>query len=241
MTFESATYSNPAYLAYNVIGWNSYYGTLYTELSEIFQEPYATTLPPLFDGTNDAATINNACPTTLEELMQPGLVDEILADITHPFMVAAQDNDVYQWIPEVPVEMYYCTQDEQVFYQNALTADTWMTENGGSMRTATNSAPTTTGNAPDWPFLVDPLDPIKWRNVPPMSMNMTLQISGCFQILQPTSSHVKMDAHDVVDVRSLTSTVIKQGVGSRLEVRVPAGMWLVVANGFGPQALLIAQ
>ena len=32
-TFDFASYSNPAYLAYNVIGWNSVYGTLYTDLS----------------------------------------------------------------------------------------------------------------------------------------------------------------------------------------------------------------
>ena len=138
LTFESATYSNPAYLAYNIIGWNSVYGNLYDELSEVFQEPYATTLPLLFDGTNDAGTINNACPATLEELMQPGLVETILNDPSHPFMVAATDNDVYQWVPEVPLEMYYCTQDEQVFYQNALLADEWMTANGSTSHDAVN-------------------------------------------------------------------------------------------------------
>ncbi len=138
LTFESATYSNPAYLAYNVIGWNSYYGTLYTELSEIFQEPYATTLPPLFDGTHSAEVINAACPPTLEELVQPGLIEGILSDPSHPFMVAAQENDVYNWVPEVPVEMLYCTLDEQVFYQNALVAYSWMAEAGSTTATATN-------------------------------------------------------------------------------------------------------
>ena len=65
-------------------------------------------------------TINNACPPTLDALMQPGLVDEILGNPYHPFMIAAQDNDVYEWVPFVPIEMYYCTLDEQVFYQNTL-------------------------------------------------------------------------------------------------------------------------
>ena len=137
-TFEFETYSNPAYLAYNVIGWNSVYGTLYDDLSEVFQEPYASTMLDLFDGTNDAETINNACPSTLEEFLQPGLVEEIQNDPMHPFHLAALDNDVYQWIPEAPVEMYYCTQDEQVFYQNALVADAWMTENGSTLHSSTN-------------------------------------------------------------------------------------------------------
>lgn len=146
LTFESATYSNPAYLAYNIIGWNSVYGNLYDELSEVFQEPYATTLPLLFDGTNDAGTINNACPATLEELMQPGLVETILNDPTHPFMLAAMDNDVYQWVPEVPVDMYYCTEDEQVFYQNALLANEWMTANGSTSHDAVNLGAYNHGN-----------------------------------------------------------------------------------------------
>ena len=81
-TFEFETYSNPAYLAYNVIGWNSVYGTLYDDLSEVFQEPYASTMLDLFDGTNNAETINNACPSTLEEFVQPNLLDDIFNNPT---------------------------------------------------------------------------------------------------------------------------------------------------------------
>ena len=62
LTFDATSYSNPAYLAYNVVGWNSVYGTLYEDLDEVFQEPYASTMLDLLDGTHDAATINNACP-----------------------------------------------------------------------------------------------------------------------------------------------------------------------------------
>jgi hypothetical protein len=244
LTFESATYSNPAYLAYNVLGWNSYYGTLYTELSEIFQEPYATTLPPLFDGTNDAATINNACPATLEELMQPGLIDEILADPTHPFIVAAQDNDVYQWVPEVPVEMYYCTQDEQVFYQNALTADTWMTENGSTMHTATNLGAYDHGGCAGLAIFGGTL----WiqNQVEECATAVSESgLSGFKAFPNPASDVVTLlglNPTAAWSVRSITGAVTKQGQGSRLDVQdLPAGMWLVVADGFAPQVLSVAH
>jgi hypothetical protein len=244
LTFESSTYSNPAYLAYNVIGWNSYYGSLYNDISEIFQEPYASTLPPLFDGNNDAATINNACPATLEELMQPGLIGDILADPAHPFMVAAQDNDVYQWIPDVPVEMYYCTQDEQVFYQNALTADTWMTENGGTMHTATNLGAYDHGQCAGLAIFGGTL----W---------IQDQVEECATAVRETGlANFKAfpnPASDVVtlhgltpaaawSVRSMTGAVAKLGQGSRLDVQdLPAGMWLVVADGFAPQVLSVTH
>jgi len=43
-------------------------------------------------------------------------------------------------------------------------------------------------------------------------------------------------------VRSITGAVTKQGQGSRLDVQdLPAGMWLVVADGFAPQVLSVAH
>lgn len=134
-------YSNPAYLAYNVIGWNSYYGNLYDDLSEIFQEPYASLLPDLFDGETGANEINSQLPSTVADLVQPGILDEILENPDHPFMVAAQDNDVYEWIPEFDLQMYYCTEDEQVFYENAITAFNYMAESGAESVTSFNGGP----------------------------------------------------------------------------------------------------
>ena len=130
MIGASTTYSNPSYLAYNIIGWNSFYGTLYEDLSEIFQEPYASILPALFDGEHSSAEITAAMTPVIADLVQPGIIDEMLNDPDHPFMLAAMDNDVYQWIPETYMQLYYCTADEQVFYENALIAAEWMTENG---------------------------------------------------------------------------------------------------------------
>ena len=144
--FEFATYSNPAYLAYNIIGWNSYYGDLYEDLSEVFQEPYASDLPAMFDGETSGADINDYLPVLLEDLVQPGLIDEILANPDHPFNIAAQDNDVYEWVPEAPLKMYYCTEDEQVFYQNTLVAEAWMNENGALNVSTSNGGPVSHGD-----------------------------------------------------------------------------------------------
>ena len=138
---ESETYSNPAYIAYNIIGWNSYYGNLYQDLSEIFQKPYATGLPAMFDGETDAATINNYLPNSVSDLIQPGIMEEISTNPDHPFNLAAIENDVYKWVPESPMKMYYCTQDEQVFYQNALVAEEWMNANGATSVVTSNGGP----------------------------------------------------------------------------------------------------
>ena len=59
----------------------------------------------------------------------------------HPFFLALQANDVYQWVPESPLKMYYCTQDEQVFYDNALVAEAWMNDNGATEVSTVNGGP----------------------------------------------------------------------------------------------------
>ena len=242
LTFDADTYSNPAYLAYNVIGWNSVYGTLYDELSEVFQEPYATTLPPLFDGTNDAMTINNACPPTLDALMQPGLVDEILGNPYHPFMIAAQDNDVYEWVPFVPIEMYYCTLDEQVFYQNTLWADAWMSDNGGSFHQVVNLGAYDHGQCAGFAILGATL----WIEslVEECATDLTERIRPAVTMYpNPASDLVRMGStQGPWQLKSLTGAVQKEGQGNVVDVSdVAAGMWLLTVDGHAPAFLSVVH
>jgi len=136
-TFADENYSNPSYLAYTAFAWQSVYGNLYENPNEYFQEPYASELEGLLDGMTPAWEINAALPFYTADLVQPGLLDLLLNE-GEPFEAAASDNDVYEWVPEVPLRMYYCTEDEQVFYQNALDAEAYMTENGAESVEAIN-------------------------------------------------------------------------------------------------------
>ena len=43
--------------------------------------------------------------------------------------VAAQ-NDVHNWTPAMPLHMRYCTEDEEVWFQNAVSAFDWMSASG---------------------------------------------------------------------------------------------------------------
>ena len=243
-TFEFETYSNPAYLAYNVIGWNSVYGTLYDDLSEVFQEPYASTMLDLFDGTNDAETINNACPSTLEEFLQPGLVEEIQNDPMHPFQLAALDNDVYQWIPEAPVEMYYCTQDEQVFYQNALVADAWMTENGSTLHSSTNLGAYDHGQCAGLAIFGGTLW-IQARVEECATAIEEASMSALRMYPNPASERVTLVGVQATETWSLstwTGTLVRTGQGPALDVsNLPSGMWMVRVEGRKPALLSVTH
>ena len=243
-TFEFETYSNPAYLAYNVIGWNSVYGTLYDDLSEVFQEPYASTMLDLFDGTNDAETINNACPSTLEEFLQPGLVEQIQNDPMHPFQLAALDNDVYQWIPEAPVEMYYCTQDEQVFYQNALVADAWMTENGSTLHSSTNLGAYDHGQCAGLAIFGGTLW-IQDRVEECATALEEASMSALRMYPNPASERVTLVGVQATETWSLstwTGTLVRTGQGPAVDVsNLPSGMWMVRVEGRKPALLSVTR
>ena len=245
MTFEFDSYSNPAYLAYNVIGWNSYYGTLYEDLNEIFQEPYATELPLLFDGETDGDVINNACPSTLDSLLVPGLIDDILTDANHPFMVAAADNDVYDWVPQVPLEMYYCTEDEQVFYQNALVANDWMTNLGSTSHNATNLGAFDHGICAG----IAILQGTNW---------IQSQVETCATRVKESDGPSSMSlfpnpATDMVQVdgfQDLTpwgvvnqaGTLVTSGRGKQIDVAgIPSGLYILRAEGYEPTRFAVIR
>ena len=133
-------YSNPAYLAYILMAWQQTYGNLYVDLGEIFQEPYASGIAGYFDGQTEGGVINDYLDGPTANIVQEGALEGLMAE-DHPFFLAAQDNDLYQWVPESPLKMYYCTQDEQVFYDNALVAEAWMNDNGATAVTTVNGGP----------------------------------------------------------------------------------------------------
>ena len=71
------------------------------------------------------------------------LLDEVreavLSDPNHPINVALRDNDTYDWTPIAPTRIYYCTEDEQVFYENATFTEMVMKANGAENVISKNS------------------------------------------------------------------------------------------------------
>lgn len=140
-------YFTPAYIAYVALAYQEVYGTLYNDLSEMFKTPY---LPPIQQFRNEQITLfemnsalivslfSNAGAVRPKAMFVDSVLAALIADENHPLRVALRDNDVYDWAPQAPTRLYYCTQDEQVPYQNALFADSVMQENGAADLMAVN-------------------------------------------------------------------------------------------------------
>ena len=128
-------YSNPGYACYILFAMQRVYGNIYSSYDEILKSPYDTLIPPYFDGTYDMPIVNSLLPDTLSGFMQDSVLQNFRNDTvgkTHPIWQALIANDNYNWKPNFPVEMYYCTMDEQVDYHNALIAEDSMNARGAA-------------------------------------------------------------------------------------------------------------
>jgi hypothetical protein len=94
----------------------------------------------MFDGETTGEVINDFLAGPTVDIVQEGAL-EAMMDPSSAFFAAAQDNDLYQWVPESPVQMYYCTLDEQVFHENTLLTESWMNDNGASTVSSVNGGP----------------------------------------------------------------------------------------------------
>jgi len=134
-------YSNPGYVVYLLASYQLVYGNLYTTYADVLKFPYDTIVPPFFDGNNyslDMGDLNPLLPTQLEDLIEDTVLQNFNADTMHALWIALRDNDNYNWVPQRPVRMYYCTLDEQVHYTNALEAESYMVSNGAPDASASN-------------------------------------------------------------------------------------------------------
>lgn len=134
-------YSNPGYVIYLLISYQLAYGNLYSSLSDVIKSPYDTQVEPYFDGAQNQYNmdvVNNMLPNQLSDLLVDSVYFNIQNNPNHPIWINLQDNDTYDWAPQMPVRMYYCTGDEQVPYENSITALETMTANGAQDVDATN-------------------------------------------------------------------------------------------------------
>ena len=138
-------YSNPGYITYLLASYEMVYGNIFNTWSDVLYPPYDTLVPPYFSNNNttlDMGSLNNILPNDMSLLIRDTCMNNFRNDSVnknHPWWQALLDNDNYNWVPQKPVRMYYCTADEQVAYTNALSAESYMTANGAPSVEAINA------------------------------------------------------------------------------------------------------
>lgn len=137
--FQEGNATLPGYIAYTYISYNYVYG-LFDSLSQAFVAPYLEPIQRFADQETSLAEFNAELDQLLQDnsdrleaVFQDSIRNIIQSgDPTHPINIALADNDTYDWAPEEPTLIYYCTEDEQVPFRNALLADSVMQANGST-------------------------------------------------------------------------------------------------------------
>lgn len=130
--FALDTYSDPYYLAYVGLSYQSYYEEPGL-LTDFFNEPYASRIPSLFDGVKSGSDINAELTENIPALVKA----EVLTDFeTAPKLEALREkfeaNSLINWTPTLPIHMYHGDADMTIPLENSVVTYQNLLDNGAS-------------------------------------------------------------------------------------------------------------
>ena len=117
---DGAPHPNPFFAADILLAYQDAYGFA-TNISDFMRAPYATTVPPLFTGrTSSGDQINAALPASklTADMLVPTFYTAF-QNSTHPLRMKLAENNVSNWKPKAPIQMYHCAADDNVPYANS--------------------------------------------------------------------------------------------------------------------------
>ena len=119
------TLSVPSFMAN--VGY-AYALTYNEDIESVVNEPYATSLESLLDGSKTRVDIDSALTTITtgpEGLFNPIFVNQFFTNPDYWFKKAAQENNVHNWVPQTAVRLVHCQGDNVIPYAiSELTEET---------------------------------------------------------------------------------------------------------------------
>ncbi|MEO8960724.1 MAG: lipase family protein [Ginsengibacter sp.] len=117
---DTATYSAPSFLALIIKSYNNTYNWN-RPFSDFFQQPYASQIPDLLDGSKTRSDIDAALPNSTAALFNP----IFYASLKNPTKETALktkvgENSFLTWVPKSPTRLYHGTADEAVPFKTSV-------------------------------------------------------------------------------------------------------------------------
>lgn len=126
--FQANQYVNLGYIGYLLTAYDAIYG--WNRLADIFNPPYDTLMPELFNGHYTWDQITDQMPASFSALIKPDFRNNFLNGNETEVITALQENTLLNWSPQTPIRFYHGDADLVVPYQNALTAMNNLRNNG---------------------------------------------------------------------------------------------------------------
>ena len=139
LMFSQDDYLFVGFIPYVILGYQEVYGTIYEDLTDIFQPVFIQSIEAFYDGDINlieltialfflsSQNFGNNYPVTL---FNPDLVNDVTSDDDHPINIILRENDTYNWALQAPTRIFYCMADEMVPSENSLVADSVLQANG---------------------------------------------------------------------------------------------------------------
>jgi poly(3-hydroxybutyrate) depolymerase len=115
---DDRPYPTTVYLPFTLLAYDTVYDW-FADPRDVFVAPYDTLLAGLFDGRIDWREIGAQLPDVPRRMLQPAFVEALIRDRDHPLRRLLVDNDLTEWSPRAPMNLFHCLDDEQVPHRNA--------------------------------------------------------------------------------------------------------------------------
>ncbi|MDN5213566.1 lipase family protein [Fulvivirgaceae bacterium BMA12] len=127
---KNDTYDSPGYLAF--ITYAAIETNQWSEpLTGFFQEPFASRIPDLFDGSLTQSGVNNALSDDLGDLFNPTLLANLRNGVPTQLSDEFRLNSVDDWLPTSPVKLYHSPGDNIIPIVNSIDTANKLIANGG--------------------------------------------------------------------------------------------------------------
>jgi hypothetical protein len=130
---NETTVTLPLYVSYLLLAYDDVYDA-YRKPSDVFAQPYASTVSDLFDMHHYFDDVLAGLPPTARELLLPSWYAEVASNAGHPLRVALRQNAVDQWRPLTPIRMYHSVDDEEAPYEDMLASADRVRRHGGDVQ-----------------------------------------------------------------------------------------------------------
>ncbi len=139
LMFSEEDYDFPGFIPFVIFGYQEVYGDVYEDLTDIFRQDFIPAIEGFYNGDVTLTGMTILLVLTMQQefgnqhpvnLFNPALVEALQEDENHPINIRLRENDTYDWAPQAPTRIFYCTADNMVPWQNSFIADSVMQANG---------------------------------------------------------------------------------------------------------------
>jgi acetyl esterase/lipase len=116
---NETTATIPLYVSYILLAYDDIYD-VYGQPADVFRQPYASTVPGLFDMKHFFDDVLAGLPTTTRELLTRSYFRAVSTNPDDPLRVRLRQNAVDRWRPHAPIRVYHSPDDEEVPFADTL-------------------------------------------------------------------------------------------------------------------------